>query len=216
MKYLEILEQLHPDIVQHFLTTGESKGIPEEIQVFLKQLQWAAETYEYERNISRAARKLRSRIAVNQQIDVDIRTCKARIYAAITYFNMDNNVATKVWETDYADKYEDLALLAINADEYKTAKACYDAAHECRVRASEAAQKETAWAPIFLISNDVTLEQLGMQKRSLKAIAKKNNEGFYINLIDSLPIEREEKDRLLRDANIEDAEIIEETPDYDE
>ncbi len=213
MNYLETLEKLHPDIVDHFLKTGETRAIPEEVQEFLRQLQWAAEIYEYERNITRAARKLQSRIIAQQGKSVNIRTCKARIYSAITYFNMDNNVAVKVWETDYADKYEDLAKLAVAADEYKTAKACFDAAHECRVRASEAAEKESSWAPVFLISNDISLEQLGMQKRSLKEIARKSNEGFYINLIEGLPIEREEKQRLLRDADIEDAEIIEEKTD---
>lgn len=213
MNYLENIEKLHPDIVHHFLQTGESKGIPEEVQAFLKQMQWAAEVYEYERNISRAARQLHSRIIVQQSIDVDIRTCKARIYSAISYFNMDNNVATKVWETDFANKYEDLAKLAIASDEIKTAKSCMDAAHECRIRASEAADKENNWAPVFLISNDITLEQIGLKKRSLKEIARKNNDGYYINLIDNLPVEQEEKQRLLRDANIEDAEIIEETPD---
>ena len=117
MNYLETIEKLHPDIVHHFLQTGECKGIPEEIQLFLKQMQWAAEIYEYERNISRAARLLRTRIMALQEKDVDIRTCKARFYSAISYFNVDNNVATKVWETDYANKYEDLAKLAIAADE---------------------------------------------------------------------------------------------------
>lgn len=213
MNYLDTLEKLHPDIVDHFLKTGETQAIPEDLQQFLRQLQWAAEIYEYERNITRAAKKLRSRIFANQNISVNIRTCKARIYSAINYFNVDNNVAVKVWETDFANKYEDLAKVAIASDEFKTAKACYDAAHECRVRASEAADKEHAWAPVFLISNDVTLEQIGFQKRSLKEIARKNNEGFYINLIEGLPIEKEDKLRLLRDANIEDAEIIEETPD---
>lgn len=58
MTYLETIEKLHPDIVHHFLITGESKGIPPEVQEFLKQIQWAAEIYEYERNITRAARKL--------------------------------------------------------------------------------------------------------------------------------------------------------------
>lgn len=213
MNYLETIEKLHPDIVHHFLQTGECKGIPEEVQSFLRQIQWAAEIYEYERNISRAARQLRSRILALQQKDVDIRTCKARFYSAISYFNIDNNVATKVWETDYANKYEDLAKLAIASDEYKTAKSCLDAAHECRLRASEAADKENASGPVFLISNEITPELMGFTKRNLKEIAQKHNQGFYINLIDNLPVEKEDKQRLLRDADIVDAEIIEETPE---
>jgi hypothetical protein len=213
MNHLDALEKLHPDAIDHFLKTGETEAIPPEIGEFLRELQWAAEVYEYERNISRAAGKLRSRILATCGRDVDIRTCKARIYAAISYFNVDNNVAVKVWETDFADKYEDLARLAIASDLVKTAKACYDAAHECRRRASEASVRERDWAPVFLISNDITLEQLGMQRRNLKEIARKSAEGFYINLIEGLPVEKEEKERLLRDAGITDACIIEETFD---
>lgn len=216
MNYLETLDKLHPDIVHHFLQTGESKGIPEEVQLFLKQIQYAAEIYEYERNISRAAKKLRIRILTEQQVDVPVRTCKSRIYAALNYFNIDNNVAVKVWENDFADKYQDLARLAISNDDLRTAKACYDAARDCRIAASEAAARESDWAPVFIISPEITAEQMGFAKESLKEIAKKNNEGFYLNLIDSLPVDKKEKKRLLADADIEDAELIEEESDYDE
>ncbi len=210
MNYLETLDKLHPDIVHHFLQTGESKGIPEEVQLFLKQIQYAAEIYEYERNISRAAKKLRIRIFTEQKIDVPVRTCKSRIYSALNYFNIDNNVAVKVWENDFADKYQDLAKLAISNDDLRTAKACYDAARDCRIAASEAAARESDWAPVFIISPEITAEQMGFAKESLKVIAKKNNEGYYINLIDSLPVDKKEKKRLLADADIEDVEMIEE------
>ena len=210
---LESVEKLHPDIIQHFLLTGESRGIPKEIQIFLKQMQWAVEIYETERNITRASQLLHARILAQQHLDVEVRTCKSRIYAAITYFNVDNNVATKVWENDFANKYEDMARLATASNQLKVAKACLDAAHDCRLKASEAADRESDWAPVFIISNNITPEQLGFHKKNIKQIARKHNEGFYINLIDSLPIEKEEKQRLLKDANIEDAEIIEEISD---
>lgn len=177
-----------------------------EVQQFAKQLQWAAEIYEYERNITRAASKLRTRIESQQQTTLDIRTCKSRIYAAIGYFSIDNNVATKVWEEDFANKYEDLATLALASDDIKTAKRCYDSAHECRVRASEASSKEAAWAPIFIISPSIELTQLGFEKRSLKEIAKKANDGYYRRLIEDLPIDEKEKQRLFLDAQIEDVE----------
>jgi hypothetical protein len=213
MTTLEIIDKLHPDIIHTFLSTGKCSGIPDDVQLFLHQMQWGAEVYEQERNISKAAKTLQTRILAEQGIRLDVRTCQARIYSAISYFSMDCNVATKIWETDFANKYEDLALEATKYEDFRTAKACYDAARECRLRASEAADKENAWAPVFLISNEVTAELLGFTKRNLKEIAQKNNNGFYVNLIDSLPVEKEEKQRLLRDANIVDAEIIEEIPE---
>ena len=95
MKYLEIIEKLHPDIIHHFLSTGECQGIPVEVQRFLKQMQWAAEIYEYERNITRVAGCCATASKAQQGLDVDVRTCKSRIYSAINYFSIDNNVPCK-------------------------------------------------------------------------------------------------------------------------
>lgn len=63
-----------------------------------------------------------------------------------------------------------------------------------------------------MISPELTPEQLGFSKKNLKEIAAKHNQGFYVTLIDSLPIETKEKRRLLRDADIQEAEIVEEIP----
>lgn len=209
MRQLEAVDKLHPDLIADFLSTGKSAGIPRDVQLFLKQLQWAAEVYEYERNISRAAKKLRQRIAGEQGVALDERTCKARIYAAINYFNIDNNVPAKVWESNYADKFEDLAKLCVLAGDNKTASKCYERALGCRRRAAEIAEADRDLGIVFLISPELRPEDLGYTKASLKEIAAKHNQGFYLNLIESLPIERVEKKRLLRDADITEAEYEE-------
>lgn len=183
------------------------------MQTFLKQLQWAAEIYEYERNITRGARKLKQRIASQQKISLDVRTCMTRINQAISYFNVDCNVAIKVWENDFANKYEDLAKLCSAKRDYKMQKACMDQALECRRRASEQAEADRDLGVVFLITPEVTPEELGFQKKNLKEIAGKYNRGFYISLIDGLPIESSEKKRLLRDADIQEAEIVEDLSD---
>ena len=206
MTQLENLDKIHPDIISTFLTTGKCDGIPTDVQVFLKQIQWAAEIYEYERNITRASKQLRQRINAQQLINIDDRTCKARIYAAINYFNIDNNVSIKIWESNYADKYEDLAKLCAAAGDYKTQGKCYSAALECRRRSSQIAEADRDLGIVFLISPELTAEDLGYSKTSLKEIAAKHNKGFYLNLIDNLPIEKTEKKRLLRDADIQEAE----------
>ena len=209
MNKLDTLDKIHPDLISAFLTTGKCDGIAPDVQIFLKQFQWAAEIYEYERNITRAAKQLRQRINAQQQINIDERTCKARIYAAINYFSIDNNVSIKVWESNYADKYEDLAKLCAAAEDYKTMGKCYSAALECRRRASEIAEADRDLGIVFLISPELSSEDLGYSKASLKEIAAKHNKGFYLNLIDSLPIEKVEKKRLLRDADIQEAEYEE-------
>ena len=205
---IDRLDAIHPDLISAFLTGGKGEGIPVDIQLFLKQLQWAAEIYEYERNITRAARKLRLRINAEQGERIEERTCMSRIYQAINYFNVDCNVPIKVWENNFANKYEDLAKICAVQRDYKSQKACYDAALECRRRASEVAEADRGLGVTFILSPEITAEEMGFAKRSLKEIATKHNRGFYINLIESLPLEKAEKKRLLRDADIEDAEII--------
>ena len=207
---IEKLDSIHPDLISAFLTNGDCDSIPQDVKLFLKQLQWAAEIFETERNISRAAKVLRLRINAQQKIKIEERTCMARIYQAINYFQVDCNVPIKVWESNFANKYEDLAKLCAQQRDYKGMKNCYDASLECRRRSSEIAEADRDLGVTFLISPELTAEELGFSKKSLKEIAAKHNEGFYITLIDSLPIEKKEKKRLLRDADIQEAEIIEE------
>ena len=60
-----------------------------------------------------------------------------------------------------------------------------------------------------MISDKLTLEDLDIEKKNLKEIARKDSDGYYIKLNTQLPIEKEDKQRLLKDANVEDAQIIE-------
>lgn len=212
MTQLDRIEQIHPDLISQFLATGKCDAIPQELQKFLEQLQWAMEIYEHERNITRAARKLQQRINANQGIKIEQRTCMARLYEAINYFQVDNNVPIKIWENQYANQFENLAKLCALAGDYKTQGKCYERALECRRRASEISEADRDLGVTFIITPSITAEELGFSKKSLKDIAAKHNQGFYVTLIDSLPIEQKEKKRLLRDADIQDAEIVEEIP----
>ena len=210
MTQLDRIEQIHPDLISQFFATGKCDAIPHELQKFLEQLQWAMEIYEHERNITRASRKLQQRINANQGIKIEQRTCMARLYEAINYFQVDNNVPIKIWENQYANQFENLAKLCALAGDYKTQGKCYERALECRRRASEIAEADRDLGVTFIITPTITAEELGFTKKNLKEIAAKHNQGFYVTLIDSLPIETKEKKRLLRDADIQDAEIVEE------
>ena len=204
--YIDKINNYHPDVIASFLKTGDSSVIPKELQLFIAQIQFAVEIYKYEKNITRAAEQLHVRVAAEQKINLDVRTCKSRIYSAINYFSVDNNVTIKVWEENFADRYADLEKIAIAKGDYKTAKICVDAQAECRRRASEAAEVDRDWAPVFIISPELAPEDLGFKRKNLTEIARKYNEGFYLKFIDSLPIENEEKIRLKHDANVIDIE----------
>lgn len=202
MNQLETLSNLHPDIVNDFLLTGKSAGIAPKVQEFIMQLQWSVEIWEFERNITRASAKLQRRIIANQKISISQRACKERLYQALDYFNVDVNVPSKVWDLDTANKLEDLALVNIKLQNTREARICMLEANELRKQAASAINTEDLQPPMFLISPNLKAEDLGFQDKNKKEIARKANEGFYIKLINDLPIEKSEKKKLLTDADI--------------
>lgn len=208
MSNLARIETLHPDVIDHFLQTGSSTAIAKELQFYIKQISWAVEIWEYERNVSRAARDLRRRVKATQGIILSERTCRERVYDSMNFFNVDQNVSNKFWYLDGADKFENLAKLAAAESKYSEAGRFYKQAVEFRVAANAEISMSDFAAPVFLISDKMTLEDLDFEKKSLKEIARKDSEGYYVRLITQLPIENDEKAKLLKDANIEDAQII--------
>lgn len=202
MTHFEILSKLDPGIIAHFLETGTSEGIPPETQQWLQEISMAYEEYDKNRNISKAAEALKVRITAKFRKKISIRTCQERIYAALEYFHVDNIVSDKVWYIDFANKYEDDAKAAIEAEDFRSAYLFRKAAEECREKSSIAASLDTDFVPVFLLSPNISLIDLGFESKNLKEIARKNNEGYYLNLINSLPIEQAEKKRLRIDANL--------------
>lgn len=202
MTHFEILSKLDPAIIAHFLETGTSEGIPPETQQWLQEISMAYEEYDKNRNISKAAEALKVRITAKFRKKISIRTCQERIYAALEYFHVDNIVSDKVWYIDFANKYEDDAKAAIEAEDFRSAYLFRKAAEECREKSSIAASIDVDFVPVFLLSPNISLIDLGFESKNLKEIARKNNEGYYLNLINSLPIEQAEKKRLRIDANL--------------
>lgn len=208
--YIEQIGELHPDLIAGFLATGECDAIPKELRLFIQQLQWAVETFETERSISRCATKLRQRIAAEQHIKMEQRTAIARVYEALNFFHVDQNVPIKVWEAVYADQFEKIAQFAALKGDLKTQSKATERALECRRRAAEIADTDRSLGVTMLFHGDITPELMGLEKKSLKEIARKDNDGEYLKIINQLPLESLEKKRILRDADIKEAEIIEE------
>lgn len=208
--YIEQIGELHPDLIAGFLATGKCDAIPEPLRLFIQQLQWAIETFETERSISRCATKLRQRIAAEQHIKMEQRTAIARVYEALNFFHVDQNVPIKVWEAVYADQFEKIAQFAALKGDLKTQSKATERALECRRRAAEIADTDRSLGVTMLFHGDITPELMGLEKKSLKEIARKDNDGEYLKIINQLPLESLEKKRILRDADIKEAEIIEE------
>lgn len=202
MTHFEILSKLDPAIISHFLETGQSEGIPPETQQWLQEISMAYEEYDKNRNISKAAESLKVRITAKFRKKISVRTCQERIYSALEYFHVDNIVSDKVWYIDFANKYEEDAEKAIQAEDFRAAYMFRKAAEECREKSSVAANLDVDFVPVFLISPDINILDMGFESKNLKEIARKHNEGFYMNLINTLPIDEAEKKRLRIDANL--------------
>lgn len=202
MNLLEKVSQFHPDIIDNFIISGSSSAIPIDIQQLIMQLMWAVEIYDKERNISRAARLLKVRVKASQDITIDISTAKSRIYSALDYFNIDANVQNSVWLRDAADKFEDLAKVSVAAKKFSVAERCFSKALECRLDAGEQ-ENNRSLGVVYLLSSELNPEHLGFVTKNKKEIAKKSNDGFYLNLISSLDIDKTQRASLIEDAEIE-------------
>lgn len=209
MSKLAKLETLDPDIVYDFIDTGKTHAISKKLQTYIFQIQWAAEIWNGDRNIRRAADKLRIRIFVKQGEKLSSHSCQRRIYDSLNYFCIDNNVAQEIWDRSSADKLEDLARLAIESNNLSVAKQCIVQANEYRARANSSMDPEKLRPPMFLISPRITAEDLGFASEKLLEITQKANEGVYAKMISGLPIESSEKQKLLADAGIKDVDFEE-------
>lgn len=209
MSRIDDIMELHPDLISGFLATGKSDAIPMELQLFLQQLQWAIEIFEHERSIHRCALELVKRVAAQQHVRMEERTAKARIYEALNFFHVDQNVSVKMWEAIYADQFEKIAQYAALKGDLKSQVKATEHALECRRRAIEAADSDRTLGITILYGSEVTPELLGYENQDLKMIARKDREGAY-TVIKSLPIEVSEKKRLLTEARINEAEMMEE------
>lgn len=207
MTAIERLNTLHPDIINNYLEVGESSAIPKDLQLYIMQISWAAEIWQHERNITRAAVKLKQRVFSTQGIRITERNCRERINDALNFFTVDSNVSQEVWDLHAADRIADYGKIAALKGDIKTALQCEKDANFYRQRASNAAKTGTKKIT-FLLNKTLKADDLGFEDKNMKEIARKHNEGFYIKLISGLPIDTPDKKRLFADADITDYEEI--------
>lgn len=208
MTSLEKISKYNPELIDSFIRTGKSTVIPQDVQNVIRQITWAMEIYEADSNISRGARKLQTKVKAVQGIDMDVSTAKSRIYAALNYFDVDCNVRDSVWMRDGANKYEDIKKYAISEGKVEAAIRCQEKAIELRLRAS-ASDQHVSLGVVYVMSPELTAEDLGFTSESMKKIAKKYNSGFYLGMINNLPVPEETKRELRADAEITDVEFEE-------
>lgn len=188
---IDRLEKLHPDIVQDFRKTGQSTAIAPELQQYILQLDRVAEIHAFEHNISRAARKLQESFP-----HLTLMTARLRVYDAINLFHLNNTVKAEAWDNYYADQMENLASLAVAADNLTEARRCKERARDYRQNAANLAIDPNLIKPkIEVLSPDIDPARLGLPDKTIKDI--------WIDaetMIDKLPIDDAAKRKARKDA----------------
>jgi len=210
VSFLERIETLPVEIIADFRKFRKSSAIPAELQNYILELESVIQIRDQEKcdNISEISRQLQKKYP-----HLEFRTCRQRVYDALSFFHIDDNIAGKIWDNIYADKMEDIAKLLIAKGNEAAAIKAYALAHDYRTKAVNRIKPEDLKPPVFLIITKIKPEDLGYERKNLYDIARKAAQGKYVDMIEGLPgVNDEEKKRLKRDAglDIEDAKIIDE------
>lgn len=195
------LQNTDTDDIQAFLATRKSATIPQPLQTYILQMDSVNRLLHY------------NRIGVRQAIDqlrrewptLTIAQARSIYYDAIDYFYYDDEVSAAAWDRVYADQYDALRLLCIEAGKYSVAQKCMEKAHELRTTRREA--QDFKWqAPVYYVNINVRPEDLGYKSQKLADIARRYEDQEYAAMINSLETTDAEKERLMRDAGIRTVE----------
>ena len=208
---LELLASYDADAIQSFLATRKSEVIPPDMRDYILQLDSLAQIFHYHKNSqSRAIEELRK-----QWPTLTVSQAREIYRDAMEYFYQDAGVSAKAWDNKYADALDDLARAAIAAEKFATAEKAFTHAHELRTKQRE--QDAFQWhAPVFFININVKPEDLGYASQRLMDIARRHEDDELRKMIKGLETTDAEKIRLMNEAGIQDAQLVEETPEDDE
>ena len=167
---IEHFKKLPTEEIVALRQSGRSDIIPYELQQYILQLDRSVELYRVDGNISRVAKKL---IEEFPHLDQSLSTARSRIYDAINLFYLNNTVKNLAWNMYYADKFEDLAKLALAADNITEARRCFDKAHQLKTAHDEAAYDPDKLKPVeVLVGPEYGHERLGITKHNKKTLWK--------------------------------------------
>jgi hypothetical protein len=198
---IEHLQKLSPETVEQFLSSRdpEALGIPPKLADYILQINDASNLNKKHHSISECAKKLQQSFP-----ELSIHTCKSRIYDAINYLNTDCTVTSEAWYLYYADMFMKLFEVNLVGHNFREARVCLMKSCEYRIKASaNAIDPERIRFKHQIVSADMELERMGVQKKGLLGAYKK-----AISIIDNIDATDLEKQRLVdeveRELNITD------------
>lgn len=195
---LTLLQIYKADDIQYFIQNRHSDIIPANMQNYILQMDAVARITRTNRlSVRDTIEQLRK-----QWPELSFAQGRTIYYDALDYFYMDDSVSARSWDLVYAEKLEDMALLALKANKLDVAFKCTTKAHELRTKQRESMDYD--WhAPTYMININVKPEDLGYTSQKLADIAKRNEDRKYREMIMSLEVTEAEKQRLLREAGVD-------------
>ena len=196
------VSKLDIEDIQSFLQTRKSASIPQSLQTYILQLDSVARIIHSNRiSVSAAIIQLR-----REWPDLTMAQARGIYYDGLMYFYHDDQASAAMWDQVYADKLDDIALLALKSGKESTALRATEIAHKLRTTVREA--QEYQWkAPVYLININVKPEDLGFRTQKLADIARRAEDRKFAEMIGSLETTDAEKARLLADAGIRTVEF---------
>jgi len=202
-EYSDALEAVDLNILQHYITTGKSSGLPNDVVIYLELLEMVRSMYsKYEtknfiiNTLMAPVYELSRKLATQLYFD------------ALNFFYSDNSVKQKAWENIYADHMEKLAYYAIERDEIENARRCFMDAAKLR----GVGREERSEIPQEMLNRPVIIYTLDPEKVGLPMASRKELAEF----IDNIPeISERERVRVKRDAGVIETTLFEEIVNED-
>lgn len=182
------LDNLKYEQLQSYIMTGKTGEISDELVTYLSHLELVRSLYDKYESKTAILKVLKS--TVYGYSDYAAR----KIFAdALNFFYSDNSVKREVWGNIYADKLDNLALLAIEADDWESARRCFLDAAKIRM-----GNDDTNTIPAELLDRRPVFYTLNPEDVGLP---NKVNRHKLARWIDDLPdIDSDARNRIHRDA----------------
>lgn len=188
------LDNLKYDKLQSFIVTGNSEDIPEDLIEYMSHLELVRSMYDKYSSKAAILKVLRSRVYGYTEF------MARKIFSeALNFFYSDNGVKREAWGNIYADKLDNLALLAIESDDWEGARRCF--ADAAKLRMGEEHKTEI---PTELLDRRPVFYTLNPEDVGLPGKVNRHKLAAWI---DNLPdIDASERARIHRDGMTSKAE----------
>ena len=181
--------------LQAYVEKGEVAALPEKLVEFYDQIDFIRALYGKYNSKSYILNMVRMKWP-----DISHYQATTLFNETLNFFNLDNAVKVDAWKNIYADRLDNAALVCFEMNDFETFRRLTLNAAELRGVGKEVPNnipKELLdQKPVFYIMDP---EKLGIPKANRKEIAV---------LVDSLPIDENEKSRIKRESQIEDVPFI--------